>query len=62
MSKEISLDQINDLSVRIVGNLVIKGIIKDCTDTEDETEFEAQDEIRNALALEFGYTEDEINQ
>jgi hypothetical protein len=42
-------DQINDLSVKIVGDLVLAGLVKDCTDTDDETEFEFQDAIRETL-------------
>lgn len=58
--QHLSIDEINDLSVRIVGNLVNQGIIKDCTDTDDETEFDAQNQIRLVLGLKFGYTEEEI--
>jgi hypothetical protein len=51
----MSIEEIKDLSIRIVGNLVNEGLIKDCTDTDDELEFEIQDEIRLQLALHFGY-------
>lgn len=44
-----SLDDINDLSVVIVNKMVEDGLLPDCTDTDDETEFEAQDIIREAL-------------
>lgn len=47
--KQLTSNDINDLKVLIVGNLVIEGIIKDCTDTDDETEFEAQDVVENTL-------------
>lgn len=47
-------DEINDLSVLIVGDLVIAGLVKDCTDTDDETEFEFQDVIRETLEKKFG--------
>lgn len=47
-------DDINDLSVLIVGDLVIAGLVPDCTDTDDETEFEFQDAIRETLAKKFG--------
>jgi len=48
MSNKIEWD-INDLKVRIVGDMVLAWIIKDCTDTDDETEFEAQDIIEAEL-------------
>jgi hypothetical protein len=60
--KILTIGDIKDLAVRIVGNLVIEGIIKDCTDTDDQTECEAQDEIELQLALEVGYTEDELHK
>ena len=45
----ITFDDLEDLKVLIVGNLVIEGLIKDCTDTDDDTEFEAQDIVFNTL-------------
>ena len=47
-------DEINDLSVLIVGDLVLAGLVPDCTDTNDETEFEFQDAIRETLAKKYG--------
>jgi len=44
-----TLDDIKDLSINIVNKMVEQGIIKDCTDTDDETEFYAQDIIREIL-------------
>jgi hypothetical protein len=44
-----TLDDIKDLSINIVNKMVEQGIIKDCTDTDDETEFDAQDIIREIL-------------
>ena len=44
-----TLDEIKDLSIRIIDKMVDEGIIKDCTDTDDETEFLAQDIIREIL-------------
>ena len=38
-----TLDDIKDLSIIIVDKMVEGGIIKDCTDTDDQTEFDAQD-------------------
>ena len=56
--KTITLDDIKDLSVEITGNLVIEELIKDCTDTDDETEFEVQDVIREALCKKFNVEND----
>ena len=43
-------DNINDKALQIVDKLVAAGIIKDCTDTDDQTEFDAQDIIADLLA------------
>lgn len=45
-------DNINEKAFQIVDKLVAAGIIKDCTDTDDQTEFEAQDIIADLLAEE----------
>lgn len=50
----MTLDDIKDLSVKIVGDLVLKGLVPDCTDTDDETEFEFQDSIVESLCEKFG--------
>ena len=47
MSTIKTLDDIKDLSIIIIGKMVEEGIIKDCTDTDDQTEFDAQDIIRD---------------
>ena len=44
-------DQIRDIAIRIVDELVVKGYVPDCIDTEDETEFEIQDIIIEKLKL-----------
>jgi len=56
-----TIGEIKDLSVRITGNLVLNGLIQDCTDTENETEFEVQDEIELQIALASGYTQEELD-
>lgn len=43
-------DNINEKAFQIVDKLVAAGIIKDCTDTDDQTEFDAQDIIADLLA------------
>jgi len=49
----MTLEEIKDLSVIIVSDLVIGGLVKDCTDTDDETEFEFQDVIVETLCQKF---------
>ena len=46
-------DEIRDIAIRIVDQMVFEGIIPDCTDTDDNTEFDVQDiiveQLENAL-------------
>ena len=42
-------DDISDVALEIVDNMVANGLIPDCTDTENENEFQAQDIIRERL-------------
>ena len=42
-------DDISDVALEIVDNMVAEGLILDCTDTENESEFQAQDIIRERL-------------
>ena len=44
-----NLDDIKDASIEITNKLIELGIIPDCTDTDDETEFEVQDAIRELI-------------
>lgn len=53
-----TLDDIKDLSIIIVGKMVEEGIIKDCTDTDDQTECDAQDIIREILCKKFNIEND----
>jgi hypothetical protein len=43
------LDDLRDIAIRIVDKLVQEGYVKNCIDTDDETEFEIQDIILNEL-------------
>ena len=45
----LSLETIKDLSVRIVSEMVIQGLVVDCTDTDNTTEFDIQDIVVNEL-------------
>ena len=40
-----TFDDIRDLAIKIVDDLVQIGIVKDCTDTENEDEFNVQDAV-----------------
>jgi len=42
-------DDIRDLAIKIVDHLVERGLVKDCVDSNDETEFEFQDAIVEVL-------------
>lgn len=42
-------DDIRDIAIRIVNKCVMDGLVKDCTDTDDDTEFEFQDIIVEVL-------------
>lgn len=53
-----TLDQIKDLSIAIVDKMVNEGIIQDCTDTDDNSEFDAQDIIREILCARFNIEND----
>jgi hypothetical protein len=52
------LDDIKDLSIIIVEKMIEEGIIKDCTDTDNQTEFDAQDIIREILCNKFNIKND----
>lgn len=47
--KEKYIDDCRDIAIRIVDKLVQEGYVKDCIDTDDDTEFEIQDIILNEL-------------
>jgi hypothetical protein len=58
MNKIKTLDDIKDLSIIIVDKMIEEGIIQDCTDTDDQTECEAQDIIRDILCKKFNIEND----
>jgi hypothetical protein len=45
-------DDVRDLAISIVNRLVEYGLVKDCTDSDDETEFVFQDAISEAIGQE----------
>ena len=48
-SHRLEKDDISDIALSLVDAMVFEGLIPDCTDTENENEFQAQDIIRNEL-------------
>lgn len=42
-------DDVADIALLIVDKMVAEGLIPDCTDTDNQAEFEAQDIIRDVL-------------
>jgi hypothetical protein len=42
-------DEIKDVSVRITNRLVEMGYVPDCTDTDNDDEFDVQDMIRELI-------------
>ena len=56
--EKIDLDYIKDLSITIVDKMVEQGLIKDCIDTDEMDEFDAQDIIREILCDKFNIKND----
>jgi len=48
-NNELTNDDIRDIAIRIVDKFVANGLVKDCTDTNDDDEFEFQDIIFDVL-------------
>ena len=49
---KIDQDKIRDIAIKCVDEMVNQGIIKDCIDTDDSTEFDIQDIIVDTLLKE----------
>lgn len=47
--KKLTEDDIRDISIAITDKLVELGLIPNCIDTDDESEFEVQDAITEIL-------------
>tara|TARA_R110000868_G_scaffold50875_2_gene161964 strand:- start:7577 stop:7750 length:174 start_codon:yes stop_codon:yes gene_type:complete len=56
--EKIDLDYIKDLSITIVDKMVEQGLIKNCIDTDEMDEFDAQDIIREILCEKFNINND----
>lgn len=48
-SHNLYKDDMSDIALAIVDRMVFEGLIPDCTDTDNEQEFEVQDIIREEL-------------
>ena len=55
-SHRLEKDDISDIALEIVDAMVFEKLIPDCTDTENQKEFEAQDIIREKLEKLFKIT------
>mgnify|MGYP000329863799 CR=1 FL=1 len=49
MIGKLTNDDTRDLSIKILDQLVDKGFVKNCIDTDDETEFTIQDIINSEI-------------
>jgi len=51
---KLTEDDIRDIAIRIVDRLVASGIVPDCIDTDNDTEFEVQDIIVEEITKAIG--------
>jgi hypothetical protein len=58
INHNLTNDDTRDISINIVDKLVENNLIKDCIDTDDETEFEFQDAINKVLNEVFKLKQD----
>jgi len=58
MKEQLTYDDTRDISIKILDKLVINGFVKDCIDTNDETEFDVQDLIHSELNKYFNVKEE----
>jgi len=59
--QKLDEDEIRDIAIEITNKLIELGHVKDCTDTDDEDEFEVQDEIVEILTAKKLYVKKEIS-
>jgi hypothetical protein len=51
MAQEIEVsDEVKDVSIRITNKLIEMGYVPDCTDTDNDDEFDVQDMIREVIS------------
>jgi hypothetical protein len=60
-SHSITEDDIRDIAIKITDLLVGNGLIPDCTDTDDETEFDFQDQFFEIITESFT-KQNQLNQ
>jgi uncharacterized membrane protein len=48
-NRKLDRDEIQDIAITITNLLIELGYVPDCTDTDDESEFEVQDMIADVL-------------
>ena len=48
-AKKLTKDDLTDLAIQITNRLIELNYVPDCTDTDDESEFEVQDEVKAIL-------------
>ena len=49
LKREKQIQDLNDISIKILDMLVKYGYVPDCTDTDNDTEFFVQDKINEIL-------------
>tara|TARA_Y100000310_G_scaffold310397_1_gene355587 strand:+ start:4279 stop:4533 length:255 start_codon:yes stop_codon:yes gene_type:complete len=49
MDQHYDNDSITNIAIRCIDKLVVEGYIKDCSGTDDMTEFEVQDIIKDEI-------------
>ena len=58
MANQFTNDDTRDVAINIVDELVENGYVKDCIDTDDETEFSIQDIVHKHINLLLGIEEE----
>jgi hypothetical protein len=53
MKNKFTEDELRDIAIRMVDKLVEQGYVKDCINTDDDTEFEVQDILLDELTKTF---------
>jgi hypothetical protein len=59
MENIVTYDDTRDVAIRVLDKLVELGFVPDCTDTDDETEFNVQDLIHDEINAVLGIDDDE---
>jgi hypothetical protein len=51
-TRKLDRDELRDIAIEITNELITLGFVPDCTDTDDESEFNVQDTIVKILKSE----------